>query len=149
SHIATVGAQWWDAEVTDGIADEKFEQTSWALFAENEWRIRDDLALTLGGRYEDHEAFGGNFSPRAYLVWNTTDTWTLKGGVSQGYKTPTLNQLHDGITGVTGQGTILNIGSPDLEPEVTTNTEFGIYYDNLYNFNANATIFHNKFDDKI
>lgn len=149
SHIATVGAQWWDAEVTDGIADEKFEQKSWALFAENEWRIRDDLALTLGGRYEDHEAFGGNFSPRAYLVWNTTDTWTLKGGVSQGYKTPTLNQLHDGITGVTGQGTILNIGSPDLEPEVTTNTEFGVYYDNLYNFNANATIFHNKFDDKI
>nr|WP_178101058.1 MULTISPECIES: TonB-dependent receptor [Pseudomonas] len=149
SHILTVGGQWWDAEVTDGIADEDFEQKSWALFAENEWRLRDDLALTLGGRYEDHEAFGGNFSPRAYLVWNTTDTWTLKGGVSQGYKTPTLNQLHDGITGVSGQGTILTIGSPDLEPEVTTNTEFGVYYDNLYNFNANATIFHNKFDDKI
>ncbi|MFV9684059.1 TonB-dependent receptor domain-containing protein [Pseudomonas sp. NY15367] len=149
SHIATVGAQWWDAKVTDGIADEDFQQTSWALFAEDEWRLRDDLALTLGARYEDHEAFGGHVSPRAYLVWNTTDTWTLKGGVSRGYKTPTLNQLHSGINGVTGQGSTITIGSPDLDPEITTNTEIGAYYDNLANFNANVTLFHNKFKDKI
>ncbi|ATH83625.1 TonB-dependent receptor [Ectopseudomonas mendocina] len=149
SHITTVGAQWWDAKVTDGIADEDFQQTSWALFAEDEWRLRDNLALTLGARYEDHEAFGGHISPRAYLVWNTTDAWTLKGGVSRGYKTPTLNQLHDGINGVTGQGSTITIGSPDLDPEITTNTEIGAYYDNLSNFNANVTLFHNKFKDKI
>jgi outer membrane receptor for ferrienterochelin and colicins len=73
----------------------------------------------------------------------------VKGGVMRGYKTPTLNQLHDGISGVSGQGTILTIGTPDLEPETTTNTEFGVYYDNLHNFNANVTFFHNKFEDKI
>ena len=149
SHITTIGGQWWDAEVTDGIADERFEQTSWALFAENEWRMLPDLALTLGGRYENHDAFGGHFSPRIYLVWNTTDQWTLKGGVSRGYKTPTLNQLHDGISGVTRQGTTLTIGTPDLDPEITTNTEFGAYYDNLNNFSANITLFHNQFKDKI
>lgn len=149
SHIATVGGQYWDAEVEDGIASDKFQQTSWALFLEDEWRLRDDLALTLGARYEDHEAFGGHISPRAYLVWNTTDYWTMKGGVSRGYKTPTLNQLHSGINGVTAQGATITIGSPDLDPEITTNTEFGVYYDNLVDFNANATLFHNKFEDKI
>ena len=149
SHTATLGGQYWDAEVSDGIASEDFQQTSWALFVEDEWRLRDDLALTLGARYEDHEAFGGHVSPRAYLVWNTTDNWTLKGGVSRGYKTPTLNQLHDGISGVTGQGRTITIGSPDLEPEITTNTEFGVYFDNLAGFDANATLFHNKFKDKI
>ncbi|MGE8498763.1 MAG: TonB-dependent receptor domain-containing protein [Pseudomonas sp.] len=149
SHIATVGGQYWDAEVTDGIASEDFQQTSWALFVEDEWRLRDDLALTLGARYEDHEAFGGHVSPRAYLVWNTTENWTMKGGVSRGYKTPSLNQLHDGINGVTAQGRTITIGSPDLEPEITTNTEFGVYYDNFTGFNANATLFHNKFKDKI
>lgn len=149
SHIATIGGQYWDAEVTDGIADKDFQQTSWALFAEDEWRLRDDLALTLGARYEDHEAFGGHISPRAYLVWNTNESWTMKGGVSRGYKTPTLNQLHGGINGVTAQGATITIGSPDLDPEITTNTEFGVYYDNLAGFNANATLFHNKFKDKI
>src|SRR5690606_4856574 len=46
SHIATVGGQWWKAEMTDGIAQDTFEQKTWALFAEDEWRLRDDLALT-------------------------------------------------------------------------------------------------------
>lgn len=149
SHIATLGGQWWKAEMTDGIALDDFEQKTWALFAEDEWRLRDDLALTLGTRYDDHEAFGGHISPRAYLVWNTTDNWTLKGGISRGYKTPDLNDLHSGINGVTGQGTIITIGNPDLEPETTTSTEFGVYFDSLEGFNANATLFHNKFKDKI
>lgn len=149
SHVGTFGAQWWDAEVKDGITTETFEQKSWALFAEDEWRLRQDLALTLGARYEHHDSFGGHVSPRAYLVWNTTDNWTLKGGVSRGYKTPTLNQLHNGINGVTAQGATITIGSPDLDPEITTNTEFGVYYDNLANFNANVTLFHNQFKDKI
>ena len=149
SHILTVGGQYWDAKVTDGIADDDFQQKSWAMFVEDEWRLRHDLALTLGARYEDHEAFGGHISPRAYLVWNTNDNWTMKGGVSRGYKTPTLNQLHDGISGVTSQGAVITVGSPDLDPEITTNTELGVYFDNLSGFSANATVFHNKFDDKI
>ncbi|SDU02615.1 TonB-dependent receptor domain-containing protein [Halopseudomonas salegens] len=149
NHITTVGGQWWDAKVSDGIASEQFEQTSWALFAENEWRMRPDLALTLGGRYERHDAFGGHISPRAYLVWNTTDQWTLKGGVSRGYKTPSLNDLHGGISGITGQGSTLTIGTPGLDPEITTNTEFGVYFDNLSDFSANITLFYNQFKDKI
>jgi outer membrane receptor for ferrienterochelin and colicins len=149
SHIATVGGQWWKAEMTDSLAGEDFEQTTKALFAEDEWHIRDDLALTLGARYDDHEAFGGHVSPRAYLVWNTTDNWTLKGGVSRGYKAPDLNDLHAGINGVSGQGRTVTIGNPDLQPEESTSTEFGVYFDNLTGFNANATLFHNKFKDKI
>ncbi|HLV18132.1 MAG TPA: TonB-dependent receptor, partial [Pseudomonas sp.] len=149
SHLATVGAQWWKAEMTDDLAQETFEQRTWALFAEDEWRLRDDLALTLGARYDDHDAFGGHVSPRAYLVWNTTENWTLKGGVSRGYRAPDVNDLHEGVNGATRQGQVLTIGSPDLEPETSTSTEFGVYYDNLAGFNANMTLFHNRFDDKI
>ena len=149
SHIGTIGGQWWDAEMTDGIAQTTFEQKTWAVFAEDEWRLRDDLALTLGARYDDHETFGGHVSPRAYLVWNTTDNWTLKGGVSRGYRTPDLNDLYGGINGVTRQGQVVTIGNPSLEPETTTSTEFGIYFDNLAGFTTNATLFHNKFKDKI
>lgn len=149
SHIATFGGQWWKAEMKDGIPQATFEQKTWAAFIEDEWRLRDDLALTLGVRYDDHEAFGGHVSPRAYLVWNTNDNWTLKGGVSRGYKTPDLNDLHSGINGATAQGRAVTIGNPDLKPETSTSTEFGVYYDNFSGFSANATLFHNKFKDKI
>ncbi|HBN59840.1 MAG TPA: TonB-dependent receptor, partial [Halomonas sp.] len=66
NHMTTVGLQWWDAELDDGLANETFEQTTWSLFAEDEWMLRDDLALTLGGRYDHHDAFGSQFSPRSY-----------------------------------------------------------------------------------
>ena len=149
SHIVTLGGQYWDAEMTDGLAGETFEQTTWALFTEDEWMLRDDLFLTLGARYDRHDAFGGHVSPRAYLVWNTTDNWTLKGGISRGYKTPELNQLHDGINGITGQGTVITIGNPDLQPETSTSTELAAHYDNLAGFTAGITLFYNQFEDKL
>ncbi|MDX1268917.1 MAG: TonB-dependent receptor, partial [Oceanisphaera sp.] len=60
SHMVTLGGQYWDAEMTDGLASETFEQTTWALFTEDEWMLRDDLFLTLGARYDRHDAFGGH-----------------------------------------------------------------------------------------
>ncbi|WBE25978.1 TonB-dependent receptor domain-containing protein [Denitrificimonas caeni] len=149
NNITTIGGQYTDSKLEDGIATDRFQQESAAVFAENEWHMTEDLALTLGGRYDRHQAFGGNFSPRAYLVWNTTDNWTLKGGVSKGYKTPNLNDLHNGVNGVTRQGKTITIGNPNLKPEKSTSTELAAYYDNLANFNANVTLFHNKFKDKI
>lgn len=148
-HVTTIGGQWMDSELTDGLATEEFSQTTWALFAEDEWWLADDWALTLGGRYDHHDAFGSQFSPRGYLVWSATEQWTLKGGISRGYKTPTLNALHAGINGVTGQGTVLTIGNPDLEPETSTSSELSAQFDDGEGFMASATLFHTRFDDKI
>ena len=149
NHTFTVGGQYWDAEMVDGVAPETFEHQQWAVFAEDEWRFADNLALTLGARHDDHSTFGSHFSPRAYLVWNANDNWTLKGGVSQGFKTPRLEQLASGINGFGSQGKLPLIGTPTLKPETSTSTEFGVYYDNLNGFSANATVFNNTFEDKI
>lgn len=149
THTLTFGGQLWDARMVDGVALDPFEYTQWSLFLEDEWRLADDLALTLGLRRDDHSSFGGHLSPRAYLVWNTSPNWTLKGGVSQGYKTPRVEQLMDGIIGFSGQGTIALIGTPSLRPETSTTTEFGLYYENHSTLGASISFFHNRFTDKI
>lgn len=149
SHVATVGAQWWEAELVDGLLSENHEQTMWSLFAEDEWRLTNSLAATFGARYDHHDAFGAEVSPRVYLVWNATDLWTVKGGVSQGFKAPRLNQLIDGVSGISGQGTNINIGNPNLKPETSTSTELGVLFDNLRGVSASATLFHNEIKDKI
>lgn len=149
AHHISLGGQWWKAQMTEGLIDDDLQQKMVGLFIEDEWRLRDDLALTLGVRRDDHSEFGGHTSPRAYLVWNATDNWTLKGGISEGFKAPDLQQLVDGINGFGGQGTIPLLGNSDLQPETSTSSEFGVYFDNLSDFNANVTLFHNKFEDKI
>lgn len=149
NHSFTVGGQHWEAEMTDGVVSGTFNHTQWAVFAEDEWRFTDSLALTLGARHDDHSTFGSHFSPRAYLVWNPNETWTVKGGVSQGFKTPRLEQLASGINGFGAQGRLPLLGSPGLKPETSTSTEFAVLYDDRRHLRAGVTVFHNKFEDKI
>ena len=150
NHNLVVGAEYADNETVDLSAGNgvKFTQDSWSVFLEDQWRILPTLGLTVGGRYQDHSSFGGHFTPRAYLVWNTTDHLTLKGGVSTGYKVPTTNALHNGINGWTGQGRTVTIGSPHLKPEKSTNYELSANYANE-RFDVTGTLFLNKFKDKI
>ena len=66
--ILNTGLQLGHEEARDGLSiatgTPKFTQKTWAIFAENEWFIMPTLALTTGIRYDHHDKFGGNFSPR-------------------------------------------------------------------------------------
>ncbi|TDN48699.1 TonB-dependent receptor-like protein [Azoarcus indigens] len=102
NHILSIGAQYWNAEMEDGILPKATEFTQVGIFAEDEWRLAESLALTLGVRHDHHDEFGGYTTPRAYMVWNTTENWTVKGGISRGYKAPRLEYLTNGIYTVSG-----------------------------------------------
>ncbi|MEI5617066.1 TonB-dependent receptor, partial [Streptomyces brasiliscabiei] len=89
-------------------------------------------------------------SPRLYGVYNVNDSWTVKGGISTGYKTPKTTDLYDGITGFGGQGTSPFAGNPELEPETSVNSEIALYWNSLEGtHNFNITYYNTKFEDKI
>lgn len=149
-HNIALGGQWWDASIQDGLRVNKeisFKQIG--LFAEDTWAITDRLALTLGLRFDDHDTFGDFWTPRAYLVWNANDSWTFKGGYSEGYKAPRLERLTSGIYNVSGQGRNPVFGNPNLKPETSNNFEFGTYFSNHKNFDYNITAFYSQLEDKI
>ncbi len=150
NHLTTIGGQYWKAEMIDGVAPNKFEFTQKALFAEDEWSLVDNFKLTMGARYDRHSVFGSKLSPRIYGVWDVAPQWTIKGGVSNGYKTPRVEQLTPGINGFGRQGTMPLIGSPNLKPETSRSTELGIHFaDAQQRFGGSVTLFNNKFKDKI
>ena len=149
-HNITLGGQWWDASIKDGLRVNKevsFDQLG--LFAEDTWALTDSLALTLGLRFDDHSTFGDFWTPRAYLVWNANDNWTFKGGYSEGYKAPRLERLTNGIYNVSGQGRNPVFGNPNLKPETSNNFELAAYFNNNDNFDANITAFYSQVEDKI
>lgn len=134
-----------------------FEVWQRALFAEDEISLTDDLALTLGLRWDDHKRYGDHWSPRAYLVWNPTDTLTLKGGVSTGFRAPEVRAVADGYAYETG-GANCNygaglcgviIGDPDLKPETSTSYELNALWRPSSTLSLNATVFRTDFTDKI
>ncbi|MEX5411835.1 catecholate siderophore receptor CirA [Atlantibacter hermannii] len=127
--------------------------SQYALFLEDEWRIIDPLALTAGLRMDDHETYGDHWSPRAYLVYNATDTLTVKGGWSTAFKAPSLLQLSPDWTTGSCRGACEIVGSPDLKPETSESYELGLYYAGeegwLEGVTASVTTFQNDIDDMI
>ena len=156
NHYLVVGAEYLKAQMTDGVfgmsegkTNGKKEYYQYSLFAEDSWNILEPLILTFGARYDKHENFGNNISPRVYATYLLNDNWTLKGGVSTGYKTPKTSDLQEGIVGFGGQGTSPFIGNPDLKPEKSLSKEIAVYYEHPNKHNFNVTLFQNNFKDKI
>ncbi|MFD1215187.1 TonB-dependent receptor domain-containing protein [Microbulbifer celer] len=156
-HALVVGGQLIDGELQDdvfGMEDNAAggvqDHQMYSLFVEDNWTPVGGMTVTAGVRYDNHDQFGSQVSPRLYSVYSLTDNWTVKGGVSTGYKTPLTTDLYDGITGFGGQGTSPFAGNPDLEPETSVNSELAVYWtapSGLHNFNA--TYFQTDFKDKI
>ncbi|EPL5632611.1 TPA: ligand-gated channel protein [Proteus mirabilis] len=154
-HMLSVGGQYRYEELKDEgnklKGNNKLDRYSWALFAEDEWTLTNDFALTAGLRMDKDENFGTHWTPRVYGVWHLADEWTLKGGVSTGYRSPDLRQA----TATWGQGTgggrydAVIYGNPDLKPEKSVTEEIGIIWDNRDNLTASLTIYNTDFKDKI
>lgn len=156
THMLVIGGQMIDGELEDGVFGMEDnspgavqDQEMYSLFAEDSWSPTGALTVTAGVRYDDHDLFGSQVSPRLYGVYSLSDTWTVKGGVSTGYKTPQTTDLYDGIIGFRGQGTMPFAGNPDLEPETSVNSEIALYWDSLNGHNFNITYFNTQFEDKI
>ena len=129
---------------------QRFSMNEHAGFLEDEIEILENtLFLTLGGRLTHNEYFGNHFSPRAYATFNIGDTWTIKGGVATGYKTPNVNQISPEVGTIQGGWRIIDFGNKDLKPEKSTTYEIGLYYDNADDLRGNITLFKNDFKDKI
>lgn len=149
SHILSAGGEYRLEKMQDKIASPtNFDQYLLAIFAEDEYSIKDDLRLTFGARYNHHEIFGNNVSPRAYVVYNPTNELTFKGGVSTGFRTPYANRLINGAYNYSGQGRFPTYGNPDLKEETSLNYEVAAIYNNDL-FYVSATGFLTNFKDKI
>lgn len=122
-------------------------RTSWALFAENELKLLDGLALTGGIRMDNDEQYGVHWTPRAYAVWNITRQFTLKGGYSQGFRAPSLRQTLPDWGQTSRGGTIY--GNPDLEAETSRTIEAALLFSSENGFNASLTAYDTRFNDKI
>ena len=119
-----------------------------AAFAQDEWMMTDNLTATVGLRWDDHENFGSEISPRAYLVYTINDNWLMKGGYSHGFRAPTVKQSSPEYRFTSSSMSYEYMGNEDVTPETSENYELNLTYSGDRTTVA-VTAYYNQIDDLI
>jgi len=120
-HVFSWGGEWRKDEVDSAsnlgvnLEGETNEITS--AFLQDVWQIASTVRLLVGVRWDDHDDWGSEVSPRADLGWRLSDTFELRGGYGKAFRPPSIGELYFPLS-----------GNPDLEPETSSSTDLGLVY---------------------
>ena len=112
-----------------------------AAWAQQVLTLAPGLRLTVGGRYEWWQAYGGlnfsaapalavsqpalsrtGFSPKASLRYAPAKDWTVTLSAGQAYRFPTVSELYQAVT----TGPTLSVPDPHLRPERARSEELAL-----------------------
>jgi iron complex outermembrane receptor protein len=113
-----------------------------AAYIQDEWNIRESLALTAGLRYDHYDDVGSSTNPRLGLVWEIATDLDLKLLYGEAFRIPTMDELYS-------INNPASVGNPDLEPEEMTTYEASVGYHPANGLKATASGFYNEYTDKI
>ena len=122
------------------------DQTA-ALYVQDEFNMLQWLNITAGLRLVDNRSFGLRLTPKISAMLSAGD-FRFRVGWSQGFKTPTVKELHYRYRHVMGSSTFFNIGNTNLDPQTSNYYSANIEYRGR-NFTASVTGYINKLDNMI
>ncbi len=147
SHVLTAGAEARQERLVNaGLPDGDAQVDHASLYAQDEWTVARNATVTSGLRYDSHQHFGKQWSPRLYGVWRLAPTWVLKGGYSHGFKPPTLKQVTAGYQ--EDEGPYTYVSNPAVRAERNDGIELGAVWD-TERAGVQAMLFDNRVRDLI
>lgn len=113
----------------------------WALFVQDVWQVNPELNLTLGGRYDRFDSFGGYFNYRAAAVYTPDDRNTWKAQYGTAIRTPTFREYLKVLEGT-------SFVPPHVDAEEIRSLELGYQYQ-WDQANISLNLFHNELENYI
>ena len=131
----------WD--IYEVYMDTKTDDYTWAIYLQDEFRIRDDLILNLGLRYDYFDTVGSSTNPRAALIYSPFESTTLKLLYGTAFRAPNTYELyyHDG--GYTCKP------AEDLDSETIETFELVLEQRLTEHLRAVASVYRNEIEDLI
>lgn len=130
-------------DVTDTAAFmNKHNRTDSYLFAQDEWSLLKDWALTAGVRYDNYSDFGDTLNPRAALVWQSAYNLTSKLLYGRAFRAPSFAELYNINNPVA-------LGNPNLKPETIDTLELAFDYQATDKLRTGLNLFHYHMNDII
>ncbi|WP_299195037.1 TonB-dependent receptor [uncultured Amphritea sp.] len=123
------------------LSEPGITNNDYAAFIQDIWQLRPDLSLTIGGRYDYFEQFGGYFNHRTALVYtpDNQQTWKLQHGTA--IRTPGFREYLKVLEGTSFQ-------PPQVDAERIAMTELGYLYQ-WDEASMNINLFRSQIDDFI
>lgn len=123
-------ADWRSGPATSRVSAFAGKTETQALYAQDAWRFAPDWKATLGGRWENWQAFDGAvsnpagtlpfakrnetfFSPKLALSFQPASAWALRASLAQAYRMPSVVELYQGT--ISNNAIVRN--DPNLKPE--------------------------------
>ena len=127
--------------LTDRFTGEDVEIATWGIYGQTRTPLMEDrLDLVLAARYDDHDNYEAQFSPKAGLVFTPVPDHAIRATYNRAFKSPTILQTNfwipdfvpfvgvfgntEGFTVRDGSGTTVATYDP-LVPEENTTLELG------------------------
>ena len=146
----TFGGQLREEKLFDDVASASGVTTVQhnSVFVQDEFNLVDKLSLVGGIRFDHHDVYGWESSPRLYAVYEVTDNLVLKGGYGEGFRAPSLTELSAEFQVLAAGGRFWVFGNPDLDPERSKSWEVSVQYDQE-NWAISATLFQNDLENLV
>jgi outer membrane receptor for ferrienterochelin and colicins len=136
SFIAGVGMQFESLQRTDFFENPKFNSSY--LYSQYEYKKNDEFNLILGLRFDRHNEYASQLSPKAAVRYKFNDKLAVKGSVSYGFKTPDFRQLYFDFTNATVGYTVLGYNAvTTIIPELEANGDIANLLVPLSGFEGN------------
>ena len=155
-----------ESSKTDLTYQAKGKEKTFALFAQDEIQVSDNLTAYIGARQDWWKTYDGyvyqsgtagypksydsrsdsSFSPKGALVYKPFQQTTLRTSLGRAFRSPTLYNLYR--TWTTQSGVTYN-SNPDLKPETSTSWNAGIDQELWNGASISAMYFENYISDMI
>jgi len=140
-----------------------FGRHSEAAYLDLETDITSKLSAGVAARYEDYSDAGATRSGKISLRYQFTDSFALRGTVSNGFRAPSLaQQNYESVVTLIQNGQLAQIGTfrtsdpaaialgaKPLKPEKSTNYGLGAVWQPLDNFNATLDLYQIRIGNQI
>lgn len=120
---------------------------TYAIYLQEDWKITEALNIIAGIRGDYHKKYHLHVTPKISALWHIDKHFTLRGGYSQGFRSPSLKELYQEYD-MGGLGIMTLYGNPNLEPETSNQYALSAEY-TQGGLNVSVSASHNRFKNKI
>lgn len=123
-----------------------YEPDSSAVYLQDEWMIGEHFVFVPSIRYDDHDGYDSEWSPKAGIVYKMTDHLRAKANYGHSFRAPGPGELYRDYYGMGGRYHIL--GNENLNSEVSDSFDVALESSGKSWF-SRIGYFYNDVDDLI